>query len=119
VIGAPLYGRGWAGVPSTNNGLYQTATGPSQGTWEAGVLDWHDIKQNYLPKMPRYWDSEAQVPFLYNPTTQVFISYDDEESCNKKVDFILSKGLGGVMVWELSSDDSNNTLIRTLNRAIR
>jgi chitinase len=119
VVGAPVYGRGWAGVPSTNNGLYQSATGPSQGTWEAGVLDWHDIKQNYLPKMIRYWDTEGQVPYLYNPSTKVFITYDDEESTNKKVDYILSKGLGGVMIWELSSDDSNNTLIRILNRVVK
>lgn len=119
VIGAPLYGRGWAGVPNVNHGLYQSATGPSTGTWEAGVLDWHDIKQNYLPKMTRYWDSEAQVPYLYDPTSKTFITYDDEESSSKKVDFILSKGLGGVMVWELSSDDATSTLVRTLNRVIR
>lgn len=119
VLGAPLYGRGWAGVPNVNNGLYQNGTGPSTGTWEAGVLDWHDIKANYLPKMTRFWDADAQVPYLFNSSTGTFISYDDPESLGKKVDYIKSKGLGGVMVWELSSDDSSDSLITTLNRVLR
>jgi chitinase len=29
VMGVPLYGAGWTGVPNKNQGLYQTSTGPS------------------------------------------------------------------------------------------
>ena len=29
VLGIPLYGRGWTGVPNVNHGLYQTSTGPA------------------------------------------------------------------------------------------
>ena len=29
VMGVPLYGAGWTGVPNKNHGLYQTSTGPS------------------------------------------------------------------------------------------
>jgi Glycosyl hydrolases family 18 len=29
VLGVPLYGAGWQGVPGANNGLYQTSTGPA------------------------------------------------------------------------------------------
>lgn len=65
-LGAPFYGRGFAGVGAANQGLFQTFTGPSTGTWEAGVLDWHDIAQNYLPTWTRIWDDKARVPRLSN-----------------------------------------------------
>jgi chitinase len=38
-LGVPFYGRGWAGVPNVNNGLYpKWNRPPSTGSWEAGVL---------------------------------------------------------------------------------
>ncbi len=40
-IGIPLYGRGWTAVPNGGvNGLYQSATGPAPGTYEAGIEDY-------------------------------------------------------------------------------
>src|SRR5439155_1942243 len=45
VLGMPFYGRGWAGVPNVNHGLFQTATGgPAPGTFEAGFEDYKKLK---------------------------------------------------------------------------
>jgi chitinase len=104
VLGLALYGRGWENVSQTQNGLYQSGTNASVGTWEKGVFDYTDIKNNYLPTMTRYWDSEAQVPYLYDPARKLWISYDDPQSIKIKVDYITAKGLGGAMLWELSGD---------------
>jgi chitinase len=110
VLGLPLYGRGWENVNATGNGLYQSATNASVGTWEKGVFDYTDIKNNYLPTMTRYWDSEAQVPYLYDPARKLWISYDDPQSIKIKVDYIKAKGLGGAMLWELSGDRDEELL---------
>ena len=104
VLGLPLYGRGWENVSATANGLYQSGVNASVGTWEKGVFDYTDIKNNYLPTMTRYWDAEAQVPYLYDPARKLWISYDDPQSIKIKVDYIKAKGLGGAMLWELSGD---------------
>lgn len=56
----------------------------------------------------RYWDATAKVPYLYNTTTAEFISYDDPQSINIKVNYALEKGLGGVMFWELSEDSRDD-----------
>ncbi|UOY92548.1 glycosyl hydrolase family 18 protein [Ectobacillus sp. JY-23] len=118
VLGMPFYGRGWKGVANGNNGEYQTAT-PGydgsivpMGTWDdwssgaSGVFDYGDLVANYVNKngFTRYWNDTAKVPFLYNPTTGVFISYDDIESFGHKTNYIKAKGMGGAMFWELSSD---------------
>jgi chitinase len=71
VMGAPIYGRGWAGVKSTNNGLFQSASGASSGTWEAGVFDYKDLLQKTQSQPSTYvlhWDSSAQVPYIYAPS---------------------------------------------------
>ena len=104
VLGLPLYGRGWESVSNNQNGLYQRATNASVGTWEKGVFDYTDIKNNYLPTMTRFWDAEAQVPYLYDPARKLWISYDDPQSIKIKTEYIKAKGLGGAMLWELSGD---------------
>ncbi|MRG27490.1 glycosyl hydrolase family 18 protein [Laceyella tengchongensis] len=115
VLGMPFYGRGWKDCPATNNGQFQTCNGPSQGTWENGVLDFSDLENNYINKngYTRYWNSVSKVPYLYNPTNKVFISYDDAESFGHKTAYLKSKGLAGAMFWELSSD-RNQTLLNKL-----
>jgi chitinase len=50
------------------------------------------------------------VPWLYDAAKQVMISYDDAESLGVRGKYIVDKGLGGMMIWELSSDDKAHTL---------
>lgn len=61
----------------------------------------------------RYWDTPSQTPWLFNPTTSIFISYDDVESFKIKVDYALQKGLRGTMIWALDQD-INGELIDVL-----
>ena len=110
VLGVPFYGRGWENVSSADAGLYQSGTNASVGTWEKGVFDYTDIRANYLPTMTRYWDAQAQVPYLYDAARKLWISYDDPQSMKAKTDFITAKGLGGAMAWELSGDRDQELL---------
>jgi chitinase len=114
VLGVPFYGRGWAGVGATNAGRFQPHAGTPPGTWEPGSFDYQDLVQNYLPSYQRHVDPDARVPWLYSPTSQVMISYDDPESLAAKAAYAAGRGLGGVMFWELSCDDDQGSLIRAL-----
>ena len=117
VLGVPFYGRGWTTNGTANAGLFQAGVGSGVGTWEAGVFDYTDIERNYLPKMTRYWDDTAKVPYLYDPATKLFISYDDQQSIAAKAAYINSKGLGGAMIWELSGD-RDEKLLDSLNSTL-
>ncbi|WP_379134727.1 glycosyl hydrolase family 18 protein [Paenibacillus sp. sgz500958] len=117
VLGMPFYGRGWGGAPSTGNGQYKVSTGiSSTGTWERGSYDFYDLEANYINKngYTRYWNNVSKVPYLYNPSNQTYISYDDVESFGYKTSYIKSKGLAGAMFWE-TSGDRNRTLQNKLN----
>ncbi len=114
VLGVPFYGRSFQGVGPTDEGVFQPHTGAGPGTWEAGVLDWEDIAANYLPRLTRRFSANAQSPWLYDPTARVLISYDDPESLAIKARFARERGLGGLMIWEMSADDDDHTLLDAL-----
>lgn len=114
VVGVPFYGYGWKGVPDINHGLYQQSVGLPDGTRAKGVFTYRDLKNRFIGTYQRYWHDEAQVPWLYDPTAGIMITYDDPTSLAVKADYIRSHGLGGAMIWELSTDDVNHSLVTAL-----
>lgn len=50
------------------------------------------------------WDSGSQVPYYTSASLHTLVSLDDSASIALKCQCAISKGLGGVMIWELSQD---------------
>ncbi|HLP05419.1 MAG TPA: glycoside hydrolase family 19 protein [Paludibacter sp.] len=142
VMGLPFYGKIFAGiVDGGTNGLYQPnpKLGRMLGSWDSGTtsaneastsIDYGDLKEGksitkhqYL-NMPssgftEYWDDVVKCPYLYNPTSEVFITYDDANSLAEKVSFLNSRYLLGGMVWEITQDDTNRTLMKAIYNNIQ
>jgi chitinase len=98
-IGIPFYGRVWRGVEPVNNGLYREAA-----TTGAGMPYSEVLKALADPAYTRYYDSSAASPFLWDKADSVFISYEDEGSIAARIEYVKTKGLGGVMFWEYTED---------------
>ena len=64
----------------------------------------------------RYFDNTTKVPYLYNATRKEFISYEDKQSMDLKVQYIKSKNLAGGMIWELSQDTRGSVPNSLLNQ---
>jgi chitinase len=114
VLGVPFYGRGWTGVPATNDGLGQPFTGLPG---EQGALNYRTLVDTF-PNGTRYWSEESQVPWLYDAETQTMFSYDDAESLASKAAYVREHGLGGMMIWELRADDADSTLLTAIDEAL-
>jgi chitinase len=110
VVGIPYFGRGWTGVPSANDGLYQTSTGPAPGTFEAGVDDFKVLATK--PGM-RHHDLGNGAHWLYDGTQ--WWSYDDAVTVARKMLYVRTNRLGGAMVWSLDGDDGRGTLTATID----
>ncbi|MBT2398910.1 chitinase C-terminal domain-containing protein [Streptomyces sp. ISL-100] len=52
----------------------------------------------------RKYDSTLVAPWLWNAEKKVFLSTEDEQSVNAKADYVVDKGIGGTMIWELAGD---------------
>ena len=98
IVGAAFYGRKWTSVSEENFGLFKYGKG-------VGSVSFNKIYSlTKQKKYVRYWDSVACSPALYNPSDKIFISYEDEESVRRKVDYVFMKKLAGIMYWEYFSD---------------
>lgn len=130
VIGAAYYTRGWdkvsQGSDPNHPGLFGDAAlsakdadqtpsrgavgeaalavgdgGRRTGIWSYRNLD--KLKATY-PNLKEYWDDAAKAPYLYDGTTGVFYTYDNERSIQEKTKYVLENGLGGVIAWMASND---------------
>ena len=115
VLGVAFYGRYWTEVRPEENGLYQWTPGG-----ERGYHTFDELNENYINKnnFTRHWDEEAKAPYLWNPESRTFITYDDEQSLKHKSHYIRARGLGGAMFWEYSNnfgEELLNTLFNELN----
>src|SRR2546430_11608410 len=110
-VGFPLYLRGWAGVPDGGkHGVYQPATGPSQG---------HTLSGN-VPGVAFYKELTGLVDnpsFTFtDPFTKGGYYYNGNEwwtgetaaSIKAKADYLHCNGLAGSMMYSLEAD--NNAL---------
>jgi chitinase len=99
VLGVPFYSRAWSDVSGTNNGLFQQGKAIPGGVDAGGGAE-AMMKNGFI----RSWDPVASAPYLYNPQSKVFVSYDDSESIAAKCKYVVDHGLGGVMFWDYESD---------------
>ncbi|HEY2394540.1 MAG TPA: glycoside hydrolase family 18 protein [Rudaea sp.] len=114
VVGVPFYGRAFADVRDENHGLDQP-----YGRYE-GDHPWPQLVADFIGKngFVRYWDRQAQVPYLWNARTRSFVSYDDPQSLALKARFVKMQRLGGVMYWE-QSQDPDGELLGVLARVLQ
>lgn len=112
-LGIPLYGRKWEGVtPSGDQVLFQKAETVGMGIDYINFAS--DIDQNGYK---RYWDDTAKAPYLWNAEKRIFISYEDAQSIQCKMEYLKNKGLAGVMFWEYSAD-RNNELQQAISKGL-
>lgn len=106
VLGIPVYGKTWT---TTNGGGSKVPPVPASGagnagpmTQEAGVLSYTEICLNVKNNGWTEVD-DASGPYAYN--SNQWAGYDTVRSAKEKAQYVLDKGLGGAMIWELSFDD--------------
>ena len=142
VMGVPLYGAGWTGVPNKNHGLYQTSTGPSNvllanGTavcgdlsgntpgcdtlLTAGTATYATLSTLTANGYKSYFDPSRIAVSLYSPSSGTFYTYDDPDTALLKalyIDLRVPGGLGGAFVWAVKDDDANGTMVKTLAKGL-
>ncbi|XP_069179704.1 chitotriosidase-1 [Procambarus clarkii] len=107
VLGVPLYGRSWTlAGPETSIGA--PATGPGQAgryTKEPGNMAFFEC---CLAHRKGDWRKVKGVGGPYLTKGDQWVGYDDADAVKRKAEYAVSKGLAGVLVWDVTTDDFGN-----------
>jgi chitinase len=111
-LGLPFYGDKWSGGVLASDPA-QGISGPRQ-TWQTGhgptwteSIDYNAIvpmitQQNYT------WDSSAVVPYINyigtTPSAYWYLTYENPQSIQAKVQYIIAQNLGGWIIYHLGMD---------------
>jgi len=142
VLGIPLYGYGWTGVPNANHGLYQPATGPApvflaDGTGlcpntngsvagcdpllTPGVMSYSTLSTLSSNGYAAYFDRNRIAKWLYDPGTQTFWNFEDPFTVTLKTLYVNERvrgGLGGAYVWALKDDDASGKVVKAMSKGL-
>ncbi|KAI9026001.1 glycoside hydrolase superfamily [Phycomyces nitens] len=91
--------------------------GSRTGIWRYGKMRSQGLLSSATKAVSpwvRTWDNVSQTPWLFNPKTKTYITYDDPASIAVKVNHALCKNLGGVMIWSAEQDSSNGELLNAV-----
>lgn len=112
VLGLPLYGY----VYENTQGL----AAPINKQNASKAVSYHVIEKKYLhdASYEKIWNKKEDVPSLYSKKDRTFISYDGKESLVKKVEFAQNKRMQGVVLWRLSGDNEQHTMVDAIVNAM-
>ncbi len=113
ILGVPFYGHMWGQVADLDHGYLQPGKPVPHANPPYSIITTTMLDHGFI----RYWDPIASAPYLYNATTQVFVSYEDPESLAAKCRYVLNQKLGGVMYWDHESDPSG-VLLDTISQTL-
>jgi len=116
VLGVPFMGQAWKVKSSSNKGYNQRGNAnikgePSsrnrEGFWSYYSLRKEGIllsRRSTSSNWSRTWHSDVKSPTLFHKYSYTYISYDDVDSMCYRSNYVKSKGIGGIMVWEAGQD---------------
>jgi len=99
-LGNPLYGHGFANTagPGTPfNGTGGGSWGATDGTWDYKAMPL--TNSSTVTEM-----SQLGASYSYDSSTDYMVSYDTPSISSQKAQWVVDKGLGGSMWWEISMD---------------
>jgi len=114
VIGAAFYARVWQQAGPLNNGLYQPAR--PKATVGIGMVEtYYTDKHGFTT----FWDDTAKAPYRYHPGRKLFVTYDNKRSVRLKAEYVLNKGLAGIMFWQIRLDKRRDPLLDVIDEVMR
>ena len=101
VMGMPFYGYDFMNISTPF-----ASCGGTCGDANVINLNYKVIAAGYLNNGWTYhWDAVSHVPYLTKDSGTGIITYDDPQSITDKVNYaVTTRGLKGVMMWEVSGD---------------
>ncbi len=140
-MATPFYGRSFTNLEppgdfgnGVDDGLYQNFGDTGSGsfppdTQESGIYDYWDIATSggersrgqvdlSQPGWETMYDDTAVSSWSYNQDESLMISHETPQSVETKMSWLSNSDYGGTMIWALSHDTVDHTLLNTLSNTL-
>ncbi len=107
LVGVPFYGYHWSAV--TDAGMHNGFS--MSGHPERGDTPYREIAQLPGAAAP-FRDAHSAAPWIYDGNS--FWTFDDAVSIEAKAAYTRDHSLGGMMIWELSGDTPDGSLLKAM-----
>ncbi|KAI3407257.1 hypothetical protein GPALN_003787 [Globodera pallida] len=110
-LGVPFYGKYWnnVGAPLNGDDLWRQL-----GTYGT-ELAWRDLGNSFdLTKMT--YHKTAKTPYIYDASSKIFLTFDNPQSLEDKVQYVASQKIGGTMIWAIDQDDDKLSLLNAVSK---
>jgi chitinase len=119
LMGVPYYTRGWTNVTGGTNGLHGSSGTPATGNeniWHDKDGSGHEVAAGANPlwhvknlmkndsNYQKFWDPVGKVPYIWNNVNKTFMTFEDEQSIQERIDMVEDENLGGVLIWVMHGD---------------
>jgi len=111
ILGAAFYARMFEVTDTINHGLYQPARF-YHGISYSRLYDTLTAANGFV----QYWDPIANAPYSFNAQRKLEVTYDDSLSIARKTQYVIAKGLGGIMFWQLMDDKQGGGLLDVMDK---
>ncbi len=109
MVGAGFYAREFGDVSQVNNGLFQEGRFLRMVDYTT-TIDKYTSQNGYK----YHWDRKAKSPYWYNREQQIFVTGENKRSVKLKCRYIRKHHLGGLMYWEIKTDNPNHGLYEAI-----
>ena len=120
MLGVPFYGRAYRGVSARGGGIAQSIAGPShaRGVHAGGAISYANIVAFHQAGYQVHLDERAAQAWRYNPNTRTFMVSETPATIALKMAYARERNLGGAMIWELSQDDPEGSLLGAIRSGL-
>ncbi|XP_068209059.1 uncharacterized protein [Palaemon carinicauda] len=118
VLGVPFYGRSWtlAGNDANPGAPASGAGKPGPLLKDAGTMAYYEICSAHEQGG---WNKVSDPAGPYLTKGNQWVGYDDINAVIEKAQYAKSKGLGGIMIWDIVMDDYRGTCKAGVNPLLR
>ncbi len=111
ILGAAFYARMFEVTDTIDQGLYRPAHF-YHGLSYSHLYDTLTVANGFV----QYWDPVANAPYAFNAQRKIEVTYDDSVSIARKTQYVIAKGLGGIMFWQLMDDKKGGGLLDVIDK---
>lgn len=113
-MGVPFYGRFWENVGSAideSDQMWRRADAVD-GVFKGGAMTYAQVMGNISAAgFQQNFHEKTKSKYAYNPSSRVYIGFDDLETMDYKIKFAQEKNVGGIMIWALDQDDEQLSML--------